>query len=160
MSRKNKVVYSNIQPNTKEAGIWVNTDDGNIKIEKDGKWVDDGGNGGNAEASSIEYLDVRDVDSGILSALLNCSMYDKIKAETLNYTFIGFNRQSVRDIVGEDTITKTLAVAVNMNDFIIVNMDGQIQNFTIKDYLLISATQEELAAIPRITKEQFYSLES
>lgn len=53
MSKKNKVVYSNIQPNTKEAGIWVNTNDGNIKIEKDGKWVDDGGNGsGGSSADS------------------------------------------------------------------------------------------------------------
>lgn len=117
------------------------------------------GGSGSGEASSIEYLDVRDIDSGILSTLFNCSMYDKIRAEKINYTFIGFNRQSVRDIVGEDTITKTLAVAVNMNDFVIVNMDGQIQKFAIKDYLLISATQEELDAIPRITKEQFYSLE-
>ena len=39
MSKRNKVVYSNIQPNTKEAGIWVNTDDGNIKIEKVGVHV-------------------------------------------------------------------------------------------------------------------------
>ena len=43
MSKKNKIVYSDIQPNAKEAGVWVNTTDGNIKIEKDGKWVDDGG---------------------------------------------------------------------------------------------------------------------
>ena len=45
MSKKNKIVYSDIQPNAKEAGVWVNTTDGNIKIEKDGKWVDDGGSG-------------------------------------------------------------------------------------------------------------------
>ena len=45
MSKKNKIIYSNVQPNTKEAGVWVNTDDGNVKVEKDGKWVDDGGSG-------------------------------------------------------------------------------------------------------------------
>lgn len=45
MSKKNKIVYSDIQPNAKEAGVWVNTTDGNVKIEKDGKWVDDGGSG-------------------------------------------------------------------------------------------------------------------
>ena len=43
MSKKNKIVYSDIQPNAKEAGVWVNTTDGNVKVEKDGKWVDDGG---------------------------------------------------------------------------------------------------------------------
>lgn len=39
--KKNKVIYSNIQPNPKEVGIWVNTDNGNVKVEKNGKWVDD-----------------------------------------------------------------------------------------------------------------------
>lgn len=53
MSKKIKVIYSNIQPNTKEAGIWVNTDDGNIKIEKDGKWIDDGGNGNEKGTNAI-----------------------------------------------------------------------------------------------------------
>lgn len=57
MSKRNKVVYSNIQPNTKEAGIWVNTDDGNIKIEKDGKWVDDGGS---SETLIVKYYKFKD----------------------------------------------------------------------------------------------------
>lgn len=51
MSKKNKIVYSDIQPNAKEAGIWVNTTDGNVKIEKDGKWVDDSGS-----SSGLKYL--------------------------------------------------------------------------------------------------------
>lgn len=45
--KKHKVIYSNVQPNTKEAGVWVNTTDGNVMVEKDGKWVDDGGNTNN-----------------------------------------------------------------------------------------------------------------
>lgn len=53
MSKKNKIVYSNVQPNTKEAGVWVNTTDGNVKVEKDGKWVDDGGN------KNIRYYSVK-----------------------------------------------------------------------------------------------------
>lgn len=57
MSKKNKVIYSNIQPNTKEAGIWVNTNDGNIKIEKDGKWVDDGGS---SETLVVKYYKFKD----------------------------------------------------------------------------------------------------
>ena len=51
MAKKNKVIYSDVQPNAKEAGIWVNPNDGNVKVEKGGKWVDDntgtpGGGGG------------------------------------------------------------------------------------------------------------------
>lgn len=51
MAKKNKVIYSDVQPNAKEAGIWVNPNDGNVKVEKAGKWVDDntgtpGGGGG------------------------------------------------------------------------------------------------------------------
>lgn len=57
MSKKNKIVYSDVQPNTKEAGVWVNTTDGNIKIEKDGKWVDDGGSGDNSDSMSYYRID-------------------------------------------------------------------------------------------------------
>lgn len=53
MSKKNKVVYSDIQPNTKEAGVWVNTTDGNVMVEKDGKWVDDSGSSSNNEEDII-----------------------------------------------------------------------------------------------------------
>ena len=61
MAKKNKVIYSDVQPNAKEAGIWVNTNDGNVKVEKDGKWVDDntgtpGGGGGQLDG---EYLLIR-----------------------------------------------------------------------------------------------------
>ena len=37
MSKEYKVIESIIQPNHKEAGVWVNTNDGNVKVNKDGK---------------------------------------------------------------------------------------------------------------------------
>ena len=55
MSKKNKIVYSDVQPNAKEAGVWVNTTDGNVKIEKDGKWVDDGGSSSGGDDNVIYY---------------------------------------------------------------------------------------------------------
>lgn len=73
MSKKNKIIYSDIQPNTKEAGVWVNTVDGNVKVEKDGKWVDDGGSGsGSVEGtvSKIEFVDLG-LPSGTLWAKAN-----------------------------------------------------------------------------------------
>lgn len=48
MSKKNKVIYSDIQPNPKEAGIWVNPNSGNVKVEKDGKWVEDANSDSNS----------------------------------------------------------------------------------------------------------------
>lgn len=56
MSKKNKIVYSDIQPNAKEAGVWVNTTDGNIKIEKDGKWVDDGGSSSGSGSGDDNFI--------------------------------------------------------------------------------------------------------
>lgn len=61
MAKKNKVIYSDVQPNAKEAGIWVNPNDGNVKVEKAGKWVDDntgtpGGGGGQLDG---EYFLMR-----------------------------------------------------------------------------------------------------
>lgn len=71
MSKKNKIVYSDVQPNAKEAGVWVNTTDGNVKIEKDGKWVDDGGSGsGEGTVSKIEFVDLG-LPSGTLWAKAN-----------------------------------------------------------------------------------------
>ena len=55
MSKKNKIVYSDVQPNAKEAGVWVNTTDGNVKVEKDGKWVDDGGSGSGESGKTDSY---------------------------------------------------------------------------------------------------------
>lgn len=63
MSKKNKIVYSDIQPNAKEAGVWVNTTDGNIKIEKDGKWVDDGGSSSGGDNKFALYYDYGIIDS-------------------------------------------------------------------------------------------------
>lgn len=53
MSKKNKVVYSGIQPNVKEAGIWVNTDTFEVKIEQGGKWVS--GTSASNEKKEIEF---------------------------------------------------------------------------------------------------------
>lgn len=63
MSKKNKIVYSDIQPNVKEAGVWVNTTDGNVKVEKDGKWVDDGGSGSGGDNKFALYYDYGIIDN-------------------------------------------------------------------------------------------------
>lgn len=64
MAKKYKIIYSDIQPNTKEAGVWVNTTDGNVMIEKDGKWVDDGGNGAIDSNNTITFTWQEAITSG------------------------------------------------------------------------------------------------
>ena len=88
MSKKNKIVYSNVQPNTKEAGVWVNTDDGNVKVEKDGKWVDDGGssNGGSA-ITKVALIDLQGTSSDHMNydVLINaCDMSIEVYGDNMN----------------------------------------------------------------------------
>ena len=78
MSKKNKIVYSDVQPNAKEAGVWVNTTDGNVKVEKDGKWVDDGGSSsGSGSELKWEYYKINHSEDkwGFLMNALNLSTY-------------------------------------------------------------------------------------
>lgn len=161
MSKKNKVVYSNIQPNTKEAGIWVNTNDGNIKIERDGKWIDDGSN----EVSTVEYLDLRGYDVmnddskwsifRLYSILCNVTMNNTYSACIPTGTLFQVTSAPNSDF---NVLACIIDFNIKTNVFL-----GELQ--TINEYFTkglgdMSFTQEELDAIPRITKEQFYSLES
>lgn len=156
MSKKNKVVYSNIQPNTKEAGIWVNTNDGNIKIERDGKWIDDGSN----EVSTIEYLDVsgldilntegKDFSIGAYAFSVKMTISNKLTAFIPSSAFQSYS-----------TFPETVVVHAVAIDFSFPTSIFGGEILTIKETLIsLGLTQEQLDAIPRITKEQFYSLES
>ena len=157
MSKKNKVVYSDIQPNTKEAGVWVNTTDGNVMVEKDGKWVDDGGSSSGGEVSTVEYLLLSKNDSTILPAgvqfIMACALQFRIIYD--NNIFI---QPSVSQCVYgsfSDIYSNITAIAIDFNQIIIYpGFNG-----TIKEYLLEYYTKEELDAIPRMTKEEFYNLE-
>lgn len=149
MSRKNKVVYSNIQPNTKEAGIWINTTDGNVKIEKDGKWIDDGGSS-SEESSTIEYLDVSELDFSVVGALKGFGLELRVITDEgviVSGTYCGSL------FSGTDA-----AVSIDFNKEIIYNS----RKVTVLDTLIESSgggvNKEYFDSIPRITKEEFYSL--
>lgn len=106
-----------------------------------------GGGAGTAE-STMEYLDVRDWDKTdiLKKALISTAQLFRIVAN-------GNVAVSTDD---SGYIDYCEAVGVDFSLEII----SQGQLMTLRDGWVQSLTEEELAAIPRITKEQFYSLEA
>ena len=109
------------------------------------------------EASTIEYLDVSgmaDEMSVKKTALIFQSYLVKFFDDNKVFVIGGAGLLTVEDNI--NTITEgVVAVAIDSNAKII--MEGRIG--TILEFLSNLFTQEELDAIPRITKEEFYSLE-
>ena len=116
-----------------------------------------GGGSWGGEASTIEYLDVSgmaDEMSVKKMALIFQSYLAKIFDDNKVYVIGGAGLLTVGDNI--NTITEgVVAIAIDFNAKII--MEGRIG--TILEFLSNLFTQEELDAIPRITKEEFYSLE-
>lgn len=160
MSKKNKVVYSDIQPNAKEAGVWVNTTDGNVMVEKDGKWVDDGGSGSGSEDESIVYLKVAldGFDPGLRNKLLSCScaiVYN-------NFDNSGHVSPSSTIMMNTDSWTEsvTLAIAIDLNaEMVDFDTAGNATRYTVKDRLIELGVFDIVNDIPKLTKEQFYNFD-
>lgn len=106
--------------------------------------------GGGAGESTMEYLDVSGVDKTDMR-------YETIlgSAQLFRYVINGTVAVAPFDM-GSNVIEYCEAIGIDFSlEFI---SQGQI--VTIRDAWVESITEEELAAIPRITKEQFYSLEA
>lgn len=153
MSKKNKVVYSDIQPNTKEAGVWVNTTDGNVMVEKDGKWVDDGGGEIDGD-NTVEYLQIpEDFDRMLNTPFIMSAQYVRCYydfgpcIETPGITSANYNYPIIE------------AVAINL-DQTIYQSDSKhnIVATSLKEHLIRHSliSEELLNSLPRITKEEFY----
>lgn len=150
MSKKNKVIYSNIQPNPKEAGVWVNTDDGNVKVEKDGKWVDDGGSGDNSDSMSYYRID-RDHSEFTNEKLGRITNY----AALINSSFWISPMNSVETAMA--IAGSNLPIFVNTFDQENLLFDnGWLKNIQDFHNHVNGATLKTSFLIP-ITKEEFYS---
>ena len=105
-----------------------------------------GASGGSGEASNIEYLDVSGINQEIYFTTL------------LIMSFVSKNKEN--GVVG---ILPSAAMVSYNNSLIIslaIDFSFKTSNGTILELLLnMGITKEQLDAIPRITKEQFYSLE-
>lgn len=119
--------------------------------------------GGSGEGSNMEYLDVSGVDfvnGGTKEGnFLMCSFMVKC-----NHTILGNN--AIVPIgqlynAGTSNTTSIYALVFDFSAKYIISSGIEQINFTLKELLIqIGWTEEELAAIPRLTKEQFYNLEA
>lgn len=121
--------------------------------------------GGSNEGGSLnlEYLDLNGLENeNYFPGLLQASV--SIKAKISNGQMEG------NEIVGITTsmfamlssnMRDVKSICIDFTSIITQKMGSEVQFTTIENMLLSggSVTKEQLAAIPRITKEQFYSLD-
>lgn len=158
MSKKNKIVYSNVQPNAKEAGIWVNTTDGNVKIEKNGKWVDDSGS-----SSGLKYLpkyysidwSVADEDwttvlkdenmnriaSTVKGGFLIAAYIPSLEVEAFSFLPVGFQNQHTFDVNFFETLESVIDY-LNRNTSYSISMKG-IKEISEEEYYSFNVADRE-----------------
>lgn len=124
-----------------------------------------GGGGSGESASTIEYLDVSglgDTNQSLRNALV--AVADIVKSKNEDGTFVGACLLGIQLLTGvTNNATTCVAVAVDLSRHIkgkSIEAGGAL-DMSIAEILIMmtSITQELLDSIPRITKEQFYTLE-
>ena len=116
--------------------------------------------GGGASESSIEYLDMTNVQSEswmtyLLASTLFVKQWMTLGQDTINTVF-----PTVLSQVMAGNLLGVNQFAIDFKAPIVVSKDGMAQTMTVADFIIQQgATQEKLDAIPRLTKEEFYSLE-
>lgn len=167
MSKKTKVIESSVQPNPKEAEIWAKiNEDGSRELKQynsaTGKFEYSGGSGtggGSGEAAStMEYLDVSGLSNAQKANLILYGIYLRGFIPSNNIFMAGVTYAPFYEIGGD---TKDVThIAIMLDEDIIMSIGETPQSMKIKQAVMQNNafTQEELDSIPRITKEQFYSL--
>lgn len=115
--------------------------------------------GGGESASNVEYFDFSGGLNESWAPFLIMSFIEVKGEPTLN----GQSKKVIapanvyRTLTGELLSVRQASIDFSMP--IILSAGGQTQTATVADFLIQQgATQEKLDALPRITKEQFYSL--
>lgn len=135
----------------------MTTLDGGVIIKKGTAPAPPSGGGGD---STIEYFDFSGGLNERWATFLIGSCIEVKGDPTLN-------GQSVK-VIAPANVYKTLTgellsirqASIGFSMPIIISAGGQTQTATVADFLIQQgATQEKLDALPRITKEQFYSLD-
>ena len=120
--------------------------------------IEGGGSGGGG--SSIEYLDVSGIDESMADVVemlfIFSSVVRVIQKETQLHKIIP---PLILNMSGEGEF-KILYFAINFDLMYLGTLSDDEILISAKDVLIrMGITQEQLDAIPRLTKEQFYSLE-
>lgn len=135
------------------------------KIFKSTDWADvdnGGGSGGGESASTIEYLDV----SGNIDGNIILSGGVEVPLNLISYAGITYkvNQEGVIEILpilnilNPNFVGDTLALAVDFSTKLSNPAAGGL--VSVKEFLINfgGITEDQLASIPRLTKEQFYDL--
>ena len=124
------------------------------------------GGSGESGGSNVEYIDVSglgDTNESLRNGLVMFA--DIVKSKNEKGTFVGFCLVGIQTLFGFTTnnATTCVAVAVDFSRHIkaIINKEGQVIEMSIFDIFvtMVGATAEQLNALPRITKEEFYTLD-
>lgn len=120
--------------------------------------------GGGTSESNIEYLDVSGL--GETNEFLRNSLVlvaDIVKSKNEEGTFVGACLTGIQHAFGITTnnATTCVAVAVDFSRHIKCKGDEGALDLSIAELIImmVGVTQEQLDSLPRLTKEQFYTLE-
>lgn len=124
-------------------------------IETAGSVINDSYQIQGGTASTMEYLDVRNIDEDLKFSLINSSYLIKIPAEGNNFIYPTlFAANDFYNILYVDTV----AIAIDFSASVAFNNE----TLTIKE--MISCDNgyplDVFDSIPRITKEEFYNLDN
>lgn len=162
MSKKLKAVESNIQPNHKEAELWVTptNNDGSKEVKywnsKAQEWSEcsSGDSGGSGEDSWI-YYDVRGIDNETLTAVLGFGDMYPLMLHTKSTSYNGETVHLIKGLV---------RYQADRENVLYVALDIKWKAYysaiegTLLEFIEEQGLTELFSSIPRITKEEFYSL--
>ena len=127
------------------------------------KGISAGGGSGESGGSNVEYLDVRGVDwvttetmmMGIEHMKYQTTGSDGSKQIVVSTgTLAAFSLMMLMQVGGTVSV---LAIAYNRDALFVKELAGSISSTTAYN-MLTPSRREQLDALPRITKEQFYDL--
>lgn len=128
-----------------------------IKLNTIGTPKASGGNsGGGGYASSVEYLDVRNIDEDLKFSLINSSYLVKISKE--GYISILPALFAKNDF--DELYVDTVAIAIDFFAIVAAPDGSETIKETIKEMILRDNGYplDVFDSVPRITKEEFYNL--
>ena len=113
-----------------------------------------GGGGG----STLEYLDVSGASPLVKESVVKHAVYVKAFVRAYYTDVVGMTLFGLSEMT-DDPIAATSAIAIDFTAEEITGVWGNVVKRTVADAVLLNgATQAEIDALPRISKEQFYDL--
>lgn len=114
-----------------------------------------GESGGGTETGSMEYFLC---GKGKIALMESNCQYIKFESPDYGIKMITPYNAAIAEAIAA-TNAETIAFGINLQDKVIMSQSGTIAEMTVLSYLTMNnITEEEIAAFPHITKEEFYTL--